>query len=84
MQRLGTLPIYTEPKDKRVLKWLNKQVIIHDLAMNTSLEDQRKPPPLSKGNGTVRAYLADAVTLLLFVGVIYACLVLAAAFEVPR
>jgi hypothetical protein len=76
MQRLGTIPVYTQPKDQRIIQWLEKQVNIHDLQQNSGLEIQSKPTSLSKkGNGTIRRALMEAVTLTFFMGALYAMLI---------
>lgn len=68
MNRIGVIPLYTYPKDKRVLTYLQKQVQIHDLHFTPVPLEQVSCPPTGggdkiEGKGFIRqALIGVAVT----------------------
>lgn len=60
MQRLGTVPIYFETNDQRVIDYLQKNVAHHELSQNLSTTPKEKT---KGGNGKIRqALIGVAVT----------------------
>ena len=62
MKPIVTVPLYHDTNDKRVIKYINRNLATHEL--NMGLVDSYEPP--QTGNGTIRAFMVDAVAFSLF------------------
>lgn len=89
MTRLGTVPIYFETNDKRVLAYLRKNALHHELIQRQGVTPQ--PQPLatggdSEGWGYIRYALAGVIATPFLYGVLWWVLAFANAMtmEIPQ
>ena len=63
MTRIGTIPLYHETNDRRVIKYLQRNIITHQLQNGVSVANAVTYP---KGNGNIRTAFGMIALLWIF------------------